>query len=1720
MKKLKLATNKILSVFLSIVIVLSVFSGIGLTAAAATANNPHFNKIADSSTMDGWKEFFGSTYPSTENAGAVWTDKSVFTDASQFTELTDAYNQPITPSVTDRSFLVALSAIASNKSIVGYSHIPTDTVLVLDVSGSMGPVPRGQNPDRYNDAVAELVLAANAAVDTLLNLNQNNRVGVVIYSSSGSQFLNVDRYTATGTITYDNETPNDTSDDRKIGEYFVANNNRNEISVANGVKNSNNQTVRGNSDISGATYIQDGLMETVNVFKGISDARDTVIGGDDFQSGTQRKPVVVLMSDGAPTYASTDYKNLSSRNLGSGSSTSQHYAFVTQLTAAYAKQKITEYYNGSEALFYTLGLGVGNDAVAKSTLDPANSTPTIAGYWQDYQAATNGSNLNLVNNANIKVDSSITDINYSDGYYAADTKVGLFGAFQKIVDQIIIQSLYRPTLVEENNANMEGYIEFIDDIGDYMHVHSIEGIMIGDKLYTGQKLAENFREGGGELGTVTSPNDLGNHLIWSVQQRLGISDVEVARNLVKLAYEDGQLSYNQDGTYSNYIGWYADENGSFMGFWDKDDTYSNIPTNNGKTAKYVNKSYGMLGEIKLGLNTSDLMYVSIQVHTEIADKTASESLDTDLIKLGHSQLIFRVPASLIPVTTYSIELEGTNYENARNIEMTVTNAEPIRLLFEVGLRHDINEYNIEEALADSGTNHKGTDGKYRFYTNQYSVEQFNNEIDADNPQYIEPTSSINTLSYFEPNLANERYYYTEPTPIYVKNPDGSYSKYSSANKPVYADDTYFRKLNVFKYTDATNDGNAAILIDNDTSYEEISKVALEKAVKSDTNGGWNIPKDVIHRVYDHVSTKKSTNKTNTLDYSFYLAVEHLEGVHYYSDAILGNNGLLTVTPATGISITKTVDASLLGTTEEFEFKISKLDAAGRRYNLILRDQKGNFTTVEGTHTFDANGDTTIKLQAGYTAYLTDLISGDYTVTEVIPQDANYEAIEKPTEPIKVNADSITPTSFKNALKESGFLVIAKEVTHPFGTAPDSLSNKEFTFEVTLSNGNETYPDAEADYYYTSNATEINKATVDNNKLQVKLKADDSAVIKIRDGWTVAVVEKNLPSGFTQTNVSSSHNKTVTTSHNVLYDFVNNYAPSATQPNITLEASKQLTGKPWTNDTFTFIVSRYDVSTASFVKIGEETVNAPTNTDTVNFGNALKNAINQQRFTQVGSYHFSISEVIPTATKGITYDALTRDFHIIVADEDTDGSLEIISIEAANRTTINNNLIIADKFVNSYKADGIAEVTLEIQKNVDVPTGADAYSPEGFEFGLYDNLGNLIGDLQNTDENGEAQFVLTFNADNVSYNNNKVYNYTIKESKPALAGMTYAQDIPVTITVKDNLDGTISATSNVGTLNNDGAYSISVTNSYAPDATTAQITVNVNKTVNNTGTDKIGPEGFKFEIADATSTLGTVTSDQNGNAQFSIKFTPENIGTTLYTVKEVDEGKPHTTYSDKVYTFNVTVNLDANNKLIATVTSDENIVNGSVVTAAFENTYSNNLPEVKIDSIKTQSVNGKETTDKAVQVNPGDIVTYSITLTNNGEIASNAITVRDKIPQGLKIVSGSITENGILTDDTITWNIDSIEIGKTITVSFKVTVPEVEENTIWKNIALVVYDKDHDDTPDNPEDSNTVELIFELPSAPKTADITNLNLWLALLFISGGSLSLIAIKKNKKLQENN
>ena len=178
MKNRQTKFNKALSLFLAFMVIFAAMPTAIFMASAAT-DDP---RVVDASTMDGWEKLFSEN--STENAGGVWTDKSVFKGIpDEFKNLKDLAGKDVSVTMQDEDndFLVALSALSSNKSITGYSYTPTDTMLVLDVSGSMGPSNQWQN---NNDVVPELVEATNHALTKLLALNKHNRVGIVLYSGN------------------------------------------------------------------------------------------------------------------------------------------------------------------------------------------------------------------------------------------------------------------------------------------------------------------------------------------------------------------------------------------------------------------------------------------------------------------------------------------------------------------------------------------------------------------------------------------------------------------------------------------------------------------------------------------------------------------------------------------------------------------------------------------------------------------------------------------------------------------------------------------------------------------------------------------------------------------------------------------------------------------------------------------------------------------------------------------------------------------------------------------------------------------------------------------------------------------------------------------------------------------------------------------------------------------------------------------------------------------------------------------------------------------------------------------------------------------------------------------------------------------------------------------------------------------------------------------------
>ena len=119
--------KRLTAVLTALLVTITGLPGFELVSAADIEPIVH---VADAPTIDGWKDVFLHADSNTENAGGIWVDKSVFDTSASFDGRTVALSD-------ENNFLVSLSAIASTKSITGYSYIPTDTVLVLDISGSM-----------------------------------------------------------------------------------------------------------------------------------------------------------------------------------------------------------------------------------------------------------------------------------------------------------------------------------------------------------------------------------------------------------------------------------------------------------------------------------------------------------------------------------------------------------------------------------------------------------------------------------------------------------------------------------------------------------------------------------------------------------------------------------------------------------------------------------------------------------------------------------------------------------------------------------------------------------------------------------------------------------------------------------------------------------------------------------------------------------------------------------------------------------------------------------------------------------------------------------------------------------------------------------------------------------------------------------------------------------------------------------------------------------------------------------------------------------------------------------------------------------------------------------------------------------------------------------------------------------------------------------------------
>ena len=72
---------------------------------------------------------------------------------------------------------------------------------------------------------------------------------------------------------------------------------------------------------------------------------------------------------------------------------------------------------------------------------------------------------------------------------------------------------------------------------------------------------------------------------------------------------------------------------------------------------------------------------------------------------------------------------------------------------------------------------------------------------------------------------------------------------------------------------------------------------------------------------------------------------------------------------------------------------------------------------------------------------------------------------------------------------------------------------------------------------------------------------------------------------------------------------------------------------------------------------------------------------------------------------------------------------------------------------------------------------------------------------------------------------------------------------------------------------------------------------------------------------------------------------------------------------------------------------------------------------------------------------GDIIKYKLVVENTGDMNAAGIEIKSNLSEYVDIIENSITDSGEYKDSSVLWNIDSIEINKPETFSFKVTVKD-------------------------------------------------------------------------------
>lgn len=1586
--------RRALAMLVAITVFVAAVPFTGLLAAADSAVN--YTTKADASTAQSFESMLGTDKDGNRYAGRVWVDKSVFT--------ADAVNLDGISITNDEDFLTVYSALGSSATVTtvenGSSQL--DVVFVLDASNSMST----------NDRLRRVVSAANGLLKGLSG--GDNRIAVVTYNSSTTTVVPLAEY----------------------GDLSLT------VTTTSGRNGRTGVTAKDGTATVGQTgYQSSGTGTQLGINRGLEILQQNAVSG--------RTPILIVLTDGEANMASRDkWMDVNSSNSFSSyyGGTTQGVVLSTLLNASYMKSAVEKAY-GRSAMVYTISAEIGNDQQANTfaIMDPAgyftatstSSAGKAAYTWYTTWARSNNSYSaqdssrvswtfpqlavdaagNVTNRYGVTKENVMDNIYYVDQHYAANNTAELEEAFGDILTTITTPA-FIPTVdtVVQGDATSTVPITYVDFLGEYMELKALKAVTLFGKQYAVAKGADSVSYAYGDVTTQTTVT----------RYTVGAGSAQVEHPTLGTLFSVSDAVWME--LTSEVTGTVDAASGAF--------TATAIPV---QTLRVFIKSAALPvileavtvdadGSIRYAETLADPVRVYYTVG--VADAVCDDEGNVDLSLVDEA---YKAANTVDGKVQFYANRYGVMN---KPVSGTVTNGD------------------AHVSFTPSAEN--------RYYFHQNSNAVFYDVKDADGNPLVAEENEYGI--HYTAHMADYRYEYMDADHIFAWENGKLVEKALADDHPLYTYIEYYHptaggagekvyllafatwgelknSLTAVKLTGETTTGNQALF---EYVWDENTVVTVEQLrayIEANYAPGSDLTQirariagqsQRIYRLH-HMIEAKDENTTGTA-VNAYAPDYNEDAVHVGGIVVwLGNNGVLSVTRDVGITISKLVTAALDGAPDTFTFTVTGSGAdSGAAVTLRHTDAAGTVTKTKAAF----SGTTlTVTLKAGEQVQVLGLIDGAaYTVTEA--ENAYYTASVngKDAGTAVLTASTEFPAAaFVNTPKQFGNLTVSKDVVHPYGTEYTLPADLKFILDTQLTLNGKPVANKTFAAVHTGDSS-VTSVTTDENGVVRMLLADGEQVEifgleagTVANGteyyfdgtayYTYGQAEGKWYPGFSkpvywdEDDTPNDDQVVIVANKTVAAAAVNVYSPAGVSTTITLEGEKTVNGGWPAGVSFAFILQAWDAATKTWTDV--EQVNVTDSSPVIRFEELFS-------YTEVGTYSYQVVEVAGGAP-GVTYDPTRHTFSVTVTDADFDGKLEIAGVIADHDkqpfAEANGNFTNTDIDFTNYYSSAPAVAVVDIQKALKNPAGSDRVSLEGFEFALYDG-DTLVAESGYTDAAGGAQLV--WNIENVG-----TYTYTLKERRTYLgktvAGMNYAGDITVTVTVTDNGDGTKSAAVSSPALTN-GV--IAVENTYTLTPITA---VPVVSKVLVGGTLQADEFTFLLKQVRVSADLSyviakegvTATNGANGKVAFPT-VTFDKAGIYYFEISEIAGNRPGVLYDTKVYHVAVTVFDNGDGTLQAQQFIYDYPDNTAV---AFTNTYAAQADTLVIEAHKTLSGKALAAGEFLFALTPDADPAGAITATNgaDGKITFAALTF-DKAGVYTYTLSEVNTHRGEITYDASTYKI--------------------------------------------------------------------------------------------------